>query len=99
MQGLSKMADDVYRCVKEAGRCLNRKEDEVLPHIDHPEFMKFSYETKMYSISYVSWGISTSNSLWDIYSFTTDIATKNILFEWWLSQHQEAPGPDTVVEE
>ncbi len=61
-------------------------------HTNHPKFTTFQTwcSQRSNTISYTTWGMTMSYTIWDVYGRTTDIGVKKAIFSWWLSQ-QSAP--------
>ena len=63
-----------------------------IPDDRHPSFSDFSIYAQNHEISYVTWGGSTTRTLWDTYRLTGDMNAKKAIFNWWLSQQAQKDG-------
>lgn len=88
------ISDNFSKQLEAAARGIDvRLETNPLPkHTKNPNFTTFQTWCSQLSntISYTTWGMTISYTMWEIYGRTTDIGVKKAIFEWWLSQ-QSAP--------
>lgn len=86
--------DKLNKKLKAAAQGIDvRLEIKTLPeHTDNSKFTTFQTWCSQLSntISYTTWGMTISYTMWEIYGHTTDIGVKKAIFSWWLSQ-QPAP--------
>jgi hypothetical protein len=84
---------DIFITLRNANRryvgCTN---EPAIPleHQTHPQFEHFRSFGKKQMFTSSIYGITTSNTIWNIYKLTKNNDTKNVVFNWWLSQQ---PSP------
>jgi hypothetical protein len=87
-------SDNFIKDIQAAARCIHVRNymDPFPEHTIHPMFTAFQTWSSQCSnkISYTTWGMSMSYTIWEVYGLTTDVGVKKAIFSWWLSQ-QPAP--------
>jgi len=86
------MGCGISKVVNHAVLYVYQNAESNIPDERHPSFLNFTTYAQNHEISYVTWGGSTTRTLWDTYRLTGDMNAKKAIFNWWLSQQAQKDG-------